>query len=81
MSTFIRFHRFWNLNNIKNIVYFDVPKHCIKKMFQEHNINFFPSTFWSRTQIWNKIWKFSWEFFLKVIWKSFKKKIIRQLVE
>jgi hypothetical protein len=29
MSTYIRFHRLWNSNNIKNIVYFDVPNHCI----------------------------------------------------
>jgi hypothetical protein len=29
LNTFIRFHRFLNLNNIKKIVYFDVPNHCI----------------------------------------------------
>jgi hypothetical protein len=31
INTFIKFHKFWNLNNIKNIVYFDVPSHCMKE--------------------------------------------------
>jgi hypothetical protein len=34
MSTFIRFHRFQNLNNVKNIVYFDVLNHCILNFFK-----------------------------------------------
>jgi hypothetical protein len=29
MTTFIKFHRFWNLKNINNIVCFDVPNHYI----------------------------------------------------
>jgi hypothetical protein len=41
INTFIKFHRFLNLNNIKNIVYFDVSNHCIKKKFQKHNAYFF----------------------------------------
>ncbi len=42
MGTFIRFHRFWNFNNIKNIVYFDVSNHCIFKKFQKCNASSFP---------------------------------------
>jgi len=67
LNTFIRFHLFWNLNNIKNIVYFDVPNHCILKKFQERDTYFFPWTFWLGTQIWNMIY----DFFPNVIWKSF----------
>jgi hypothetical protein len=40
MNKFIRFHRFLKINNIKNIVYFDVPNHYIFKMFQEHSAIF-----------------------------------------
>jgi len=29
MSIFIRFHKFWIFDNVKNIVYFDVSNHCI----------------------------------------------------
>jgi hypothetical protein len=29
MTAFVELHRFLNFNNIKNIVYFDVPNHCI----------------------------------------------------
>ncbi len=54
-NKFIRFHRFWNLNNIKIIFYFDVVNHCIWKKFQECSTCFFPWTFWSKTQIWNMI--------------------------
>jgi hypothetical protein len=28
-NTFIRFHKFFKPNNIKNITYFDVPNQCI----------------------------------------------------
>jgi len=45
MNTFIRLHRFWNFNKIKNILYFDVPNHCIYEKFQECNISFFSWTF------------------------------------
>jgi hypothetical protein len=45
MNTFIRLHRFWNFNKLKNIFYFDVPNHCIYKKFQECNISFFSWTF------------------------------------
>ncbi len=31
MSTFIMFYRFLNFANIKNIMYVDVPNHCIEK--------------------------------------------------
>jgi len=60
---FSMFHIFWNLNNIKNVVYFDVLNHCIFKMFQKCNISSFLWFFLSWTQIWNRIWKFYWEFF------------------
>jgi hypothetical protein len=33
VNTF-RFHKFKIFNDIKNIVYFDFPNHCIFKMFQ-----------------------------------------------
>jgi hypothetical protein len=40
MNVFIRFHRFLNLNNVKNIVYCDVPNHYISKKFQKSNADF-----------------------------------------
>jgi hypothetical protein len=41
-NTFIKFYIFLNLNNNKNIVYFDVPNHCIYKKFYECSACFFP---------------------------------------
>jgi hypothetical protein len=38
----MRFHEHLSIINIKNIVYFDVPKHFISKKFQERNTCFFP---------------------------------------
>ncbi len=29
MNMFIKYHRFWNFNDIKNIAYFDVRNHYI----------------------------------------------------
>ncbi len=39
MNIFIRFHRFLNLNNIKNIVYFDIPNHYILKKIIKCNVD------------------------------------------
>jgi hypothetical protein len=74
------FHKFWNFNNTDNIVYFDVLNHCMKN-FHENNVDFFPLTFWSRTQIWNIVSKNLWiYFFPKVILKSFYFKLFYQAI-
>jgi len=69
--TFIKFHRFWNFNNIRNIVHFDVPNHCIYKKFQECNAYFFPIIFLvMNTNLEHDLWIFLMKFYPKLIWKS-----------
>jgi len=63
LNIFIRFHRFWILNNIKSIFYFDVFNHGIflKNLGMLHL--FFPWTFWLGTQICNMTYEIFNDFF------------------
>jgi hypothetical protein len=64
--TFIRFRIFWYLNNIKNIVYFDLPNHYILKKFQKHNASFFLWIFWFKnTNLKHGLRIFLWIFSLR----------------
>jgi hypothetical protein len=37
LNTLIKLYRFWNFNNVKNILNFVVPIHYIHTKFQESN--------------------------------------------